>query len=302
MFLGNSMMQCHMNAECNDFKTEIITDIGKKKFHTLYHDDDVYMLFKEKDKFLKMSISDSEYYKRRSEIQQNTFFEYSLYLIALILESLLFALYAVQPLKRALKLNEEFVKDILHDFNTPLSSLRINLKILKKKFGKNEEIQRSDEAIENILLLQNNLHYYLSQSKLQYEKIDIEKLLKERITFFQSNFSDISISLESDKTIISTNKDAFTRIVDNLLSNACKYNIQNGNIRVVLHNNILSIEDTGIGIKNPQNVFKRHYTENDSGIGLGLHIVKKLCEELGVNVEVVSELNKGTKFTLYLEA
>jgi signal transduction histidine kinase len=48
-----------------------------------------------------------------------------------------------------------------------------------------------------------------------------------------------------DKTTLETNKDAFTRILDNLLSNAGKYNIANGNVNIVLQGSTLTIQDTG---------------------------------------------------------
>ena len=122
--------------------------------------------------------------------------EYFLYLIVLILESFFCALYAIRPLKKALKLNEEFVKDILHDFNTPLSALKINFKILKKKFGNDDALNRSEEAIQSILSLQDNLHYYISQNKLHNEKVRLDKIIEQRVVYFQSIFPNLNISCD----------------------------------------------------------------------------------------------------------
>ena len=298
MHVGNKIMQCYMNKECKDFQTTIVKDIQDKKFHTFYKDSEVYMLFKSSDGYVKMSIQKSEYQSKQAEIKKHATLEYALYLMVLILESLFFALYAIRPLKRALILNEEFVKDILHDFNTPLSALKINLKILKKKFGSDDAIERSDEAIKNILSLQENLHYYLSQSKLQNEKIDLDELINARTKYFQSLFPSLKITANTQKTVISANRDVVIRIVDNIISNACKYNKKDGEVKISLKDKSLVIQDSGIGIKNTKEIFKRHYKENQRGLGIGLHIVKKLCDELNIELEVTSTLGVGSSFTL----
>lgn len=291
-------MQCHLNKECKNFKISPLQSIGNKKLHTFYQDYDVYMLFKSKDSYIKLSMPLDKYDKNRYTIKKHIVLEYVLYLIALILESFLFALYALRPLKKALQLNEEFVKDILHDFNTPLSALKINLKILKKKFGDDDAIKRSDESIENILSLQENLHYYIKQSKLQVEKVELDKLLQQRSAYFETLFKDISIGTELEKYTIDANRDILIRIFDNIIHNACKYNQKNGTVFISLKNNILIIEDSGIGIKNPKKIFQRHYKEQSIGMGIGLHIVKKLCEELEIMIDVDSQVGKGSKFIL----
>jgi signal transduction histidine kinase len=84
------------------------------------------------------------------------------------------------------------------------------------------------------------------------------------------------------------------------MSNASKYNKDEGTVKVVLKNKLLTIEDSGVGIKNPQEIFQRYYKEGNKGIGIGLHIVQKLCEELNINIKVESSLDVGTKFTLDL--
>lgn len=63
---------------------------------------------------------------------------------------------------------------------------------------------------------------------------------------------------------------------------------------------LLSIKDSGKGIANPSKIFNRFYKEQERGIGIGLHIVKKLCDELKIGIDVKSELGVGTTFTLKL--
>ncbi len=220
-------------------------------------------------------------------------------IIALI--SLLFALYALSPLRKALHLTEEFIKDILHDYNTPLATLRLNVSMLKNEIGDNKKIDRIENSVQNILNLQSNLRSYLNSHAMQKEFFDLQELLQKRISLIDNSYKDINFSLEIKSVKLHTNKDAFTRIIDNLLSNAAKYNKKGGNVSVCFKNHILEIQDTGKGIKNPRRVFERFYKEQERGIGIGLHIVKKLCEELHIDISLQSEVNKGTIFRLNLK-
>jgi signal transduction histidine kinase len=114
-------------------------------------------------------------------------------------------------------------------------------------------------------------------------------------------FSDINFSLDIKKVELKVNPEAFVRIVDNLLSNAGKYNVEGGTVKLTFIDKYLIIEDSGIGIKNPNKVFNRFYRETSRGMGIGLHVVKKLCDALNIGIKVESQLKKGTKFSLNLE-
>jgi len=96
---------------------------------------------------------------------------------------------------------------------------------------------------------------------------------------------------------IFTNKNAFVRIIDNILSNACKYNtLESGYIKISLNEDILIIKDNAKGIKNTTRIFDRYFKENKRGIGIGLHIVKKLCTKLDIEVSLKSKYKVGTEF------
>jgi len=88
------------------------------------------------------------------------------------------------------------------------------------------------------------------------------------------------------------------RILDNLLINAAKYNKENGDVQIQIKATTLSISDTGKGIKNANKIFDRFYKEHERGLGIGLHIVKKLCDELNIKIKVSSQVDKGTSFAL----
>lgn len=239
---------------------------------------------------------------RLERLESEHYAKFWFYTIFSALISFLFSIYALRPLHKALRLNEEFVKDILHDFNTPISSMLINLKLFKREIGDNPKIKRLENNIQSILSLQENLQIFLKGVPKQSEAFSLKSLVKARIQYFEVLYPDIEYSIDIPVLNVTTNKDAFTRILDNLLSNAGKYNIANGTVSITLDGNTLSIADTGKGIKKPLKVFDRYYKEQDRGIGIGLHIVKKLCDELSIPISIESKEHKGTTIHLNLAA
>lgn len=235
-------------------------------------------------------------------LQKELLWNFFIVVFVIAILSFLFALYALSPLRKALHVTEEFIKDILHDFNTPLSTLRLNVSMLKSETGENTKIERIENAVQNILNLQANLRAYLHSHVTQKEQIVLKEFLEERINLIESNYRDITFHIEVPATVLHVNKDSFTRIIDNLLSNAAKYNKKEGYVKVYLKGDILVIEDSGKGIENPKRVFERFYKEQERGIGIGLHIVKKLCEELEITISLESTVGVGTYFFLNLRA
>jgi signal transduction histidine kinase len=298
MGVETEMMQCHLQDECDSFDRVSTQNKEQKKLHQLYNDDGLYMIFEHNRDFVKMYIQKSIYNSTKDDIRVLIMSKYIIYLLVLLVISVLFSLYSIRPLKKALKINEEFVKDILHDFNTPLTTIGINHKILKKQFGESDALVRSDEAISNILSLQSNLHYFLKQSKLKNGFIDLKSLLNKRTGYFKRLFPDLEFILKMDDSTIFTNENAFVRVLDNLIENACKYNKSKGFIKISLQKRVLKIEDSGIGIINIDKIFERYYKESDRGFGIGLHVVKKLCDELDIRVTAKSQQQKGTIFSL----
>jgi signal transduction histidine kinase len=219
-------------------------------------------------------------------------------LIITLILSVLFSLYTLYPLKKSLQMTNEFIKDILHDFNTPISTIRLNSDLLKDTNTK--AVTRIRSGVDTILNLQNNLKNYIDDELGESEEFDINELIQERLKLLVATCPYLKFKTNVPKKIIYTYKDGMIRILDNILSNACKYNKQNGKVFISLENNILEIRDTGIGIKNPKKVFDRFYKESSRGLGIGLHIVDKLSKKMSIPIEIDSKINKGTVFKLDL--
>jgi signal transduction histidine kinase len=203
--------------------------------------------------------------------------------------------------------NKRFIVDTIHQIKTPLSVITLNIDYVKTKI-KDEELKEILEEIEaSVLMLTNSyedLSYISGNGVVKYEAveyIDLGAFLKERIHFFNI------VAKANNKVIISDieegikykiNKIEFERIVDNNISNAVKYSIKE-EIFVSLKKKegfaVLKFESYGEKIKNPSEVFSKNYREHlhKRGLGIGLNIVKEICEKYGIEYKVYYKEGKN---------
>ena len=122
--------------------------------------------------------------------------------------------------------------------------------------------------------------------------------MKQRVEYFNKLFPKLTFEIEGEKFIVDTNEIAVTRIFDNIISNACKYNKKEGSIVIIFEEKRVIIKDSGCGMKVLQRAFERFYKESERGMGIGLSIVSKLAYELGIEVSLKSEVGVGTEVKL----
>jgi signal transduction histidine kinase len=303
--LFSQMRLCSFDLKCEQFEIDFI-EPNTQKLYTLYKEnktlESYYPIPNSKKYIMHISFGSDKYDVELQKLQREAIYNFLAILGVVLILSILFSIYALYPLRSALLLTQEFIKDILHDFNTPLSSLRLNSAMLKKEIGESEKLSRIEQSVEKILNLQQHLRSYLQNHLQEKEKIDIKDIIQKDIYMLEKNYPDIEFIVDMQNKYIFTNKDAFLRIIENILSNAAKYNKSGGLVKISYDTktDTLHITDTGKGIKNPRRIFERFYKEQERGLGIGLHIVKKLCEELGIKIEVKSELGVGSDFILNL--
>ena len=104
-------------------------------------------------------------------------------------------------------------------------------------------------------------------------------------------------------------KNEFNEIVRNLIDNAIKYNKENGSIELILKDGVLTVSDTGIGIKDEDKsrIFERFYrvdkgrSKKSGGTGLGLAIIKHICLNNNYRIELESRILEGSSFKIYFK-
>ena len=285
------------------FELKFVPAAAAGKLLTLHRGTDgVYGYFvvpTEDDFRMQVILPMAAYRRQLRQIRDEALQGAVLYLVVIFLASLLLAYYSLQPIRRAMQLNKEFIRDILHDVNTPLASIAVNLKLLEKRFGHHRALDRIQNNIETLGVLRENLHTYLGKRQGEISDFDLASLVAERLEYFRVLYPTIRFEQTIDGGVVCrTYRHAFVRILDNLISNAAKYNTAKGNVTVTLSGMLLVVADTGRGIRDPGRAFERHYKEGERGMGLGLHIVETLCVQLDIGLKLESTVGVGTQVSL----
>jgi len=279
------------------FTLDIVEDDNTKEIFKIYHfEEGLVSYFQIPSKapyLLKISYSEIEYNKRSDVILQKLLHLSIIIFFLILILSIGFSFYALRPMKEALNLLEIFLKDLIHDLNTPATSILLNAKLLRKR-GDFEEIERIELCAKGIASLYKNLELMSPVNITNDEDVFLDELIVNKIEILEKIYPNIQFTLNKNHTNVKSNKNAVDRIIDNLLTNACKYNKKNGYVYINISKNKVQIKDTGIGIKNISKVFQRYYKENDNGLGIGMSIVKQLCDILDIDIEVQSVIGEGT--------
>ncbi len=202
---------------------------------------------------------------------------------------------------------DNFIKDSMHEINTPLSIISVNIDLFTRKFGQNRYLDRIKAAAKTLGNIYNDMDYLIKKDRIEYAKepIELAKFLQERLDYFQEIANLRNIELVGKiiaRPTLFINKTKLQRIIDNTLSNAIKYSNENSKIKIYLKESdsqvILTVKDYGIGIEDPKKIFERYYRENleKGGFGIGLNIVKNILKEEKIELKIVSKPQRGTAF------
>jgi len=280
------------------FDIDIVSKKADDRYYELFiGDKELYILTPIKDAsndILKVYYPKSKYLHALDKIKQHIVWQFVLMSVISLLISVVFSFYILKPLRSSLNLLEVFIKDIIHDLNTPLTNILINLKIIGKNPSIQEEIDSILQSTKTISMLHTNLNSYLKNFTYEQNRFALDKTIQEQIDFFQPSYRHLKWEVSLQECVISSDENAVARVIYNLISNACKYNTNDGFIKITLQNTKLSISNSSYGIKEPSLIFERFYKEHDRGLGIGLHIVEQLCNELDITKELSIQDNVVT--------
>ena len=202
---------------------------------------------------------------------------------------------------------DDFIKDSMHEINTPLSIINLNADLFANKYGENKYLKRMKSASKTLATIYDDMDYLIKQGRVEHKKqpINLGEFIQNRVDYFQeiANLKRISISTKVAPDIIyEFSKTKLQRIVDNTISNAIKYSHDNSSVDISFYREgkhlIFEVKDYGVGIANVNKIFSRYYRENESkgGFGIGLNIVKDIIVEEGIDLDVRSTVGEGTTF------
>ncbi len=212
----------------------------------------------------------------------------------------------LNPVRQRVEAMDKFIKDSAHELNTPISVLMTSVSMLKN--GKNPQkmmkyILSSSKQISQIY---NDIHFsaFNELNEDVFEEFNLKELVSESVEFFNdiSITKNITINSELEDCFIKMDRTKTQKIVNNLLSNAIKYSKKDSVIEVFLEKNILKVRDFGIGISQEEQkeIFKRYKRGNniEGGFGIGLDIVRRICDEYNLTLNLKSEVDKETTFSI----
>jgi len=204
---------------------------------------------------------------------------------------------------------QSVVKKTLHELNTPIATININTKMLRKKIDDEKMLQKIDRieaACANLLKMYEQMEYSIKKEVQYVEEdfFDLAEAVKESMKHFEDIKGGIELRSSVKSVLIKTDKNGFIQVLDNLISNAIKYNKKDGFVQIELQGKKLIISDSGIGI-DPKNlfvVFDSYYQADSAneGFGMGLAIVKEFCDRHKININIDSN-EEGTSFILDLK-
>ncbi|MGY0407112.1 MAG: sensor histidine kinase [Polaribacter sp.] len=225
--------------------------------------------------------------------------------------------------KKIADIKTDFVNNITHELKTPLATLTLATKMLKKKelILKSSIIETTVNTIERQNIRLQKLIDQVLNNSLRYQKIKLTKELVNTKDYLEMIIDDFQLSLDSKSIKIDKNMETntavfidkfyYTTAILNILENAVKYGKEDVEIKISAKtdkNFTVSISDNGIGIPKKQQpfLFDKFYrvgnkeVHNVKGLGLGLYYTHQIIKAHQGTISVESKENSGSKFTIQI--
>ena len=213
----------------------------------------------------------------------------------------------------------EMAKQVAHEIKNPLTPMKLGLQHLQRSWNDkdpnfNEKFERFNntfiQQIESLSLIASEFSSFAQMPQTSKELVDLKDIVSNVVDLYK-NTNDIEIHLgylPGLKSMVMADKDQMIRTFNNLIKNAIQSipSQRNGQINVDLLNDkghfLVMIQDNGSGIEEEKQskIFQPNFTTKNSGMGMGLAIVKNIIDNAGGKIWFQSELNKGTTFYVSL--
>ncbi len=226
-------------------------------------------------------------------------------------------------LHEANRRKDEMIAVVSHDLCSPLTGFRMVIDLLRRDDGSNDPDELLDLMDHSTRRMVSMVRGLLDAAKLQAETVELENddvLVSDVIQLsleplvVSANAKQITLEFHpsENEPIIYADRLRLSQIFNNLLSNAVKFTAPGGRVDVTLETARdgirATVSDTGLGIPKDDlpHIFEKYYqaatksTAGEKGAGLGLAIVREAVLSHGGRIDVTSEVNRGTTFTIYL--
>ena len=250
----------------------------------------------------------------------------SVLLVAFIAITFLFLYRNLLAQRRLALMKNDFISNITHELKTPIATVNVAIEALRNFDALSNpertkeyldisatELQRLSMLVDKVLKLSM---FENKDIELQYEEIDLEKLVEDVIHSMRLQFekqkATISFKTFGPDFMITADRMHITSVIYNLIDNALKYSQANPTIKiemVSISNDLqLSVSDNGIGISADytSKIFEKFFRvpsgnhHNIKGYGLGLSYVAEVVRKHNGTIDLETELGKGSRFIIKL--
>ncbi len=250
----------------------------------------------------------------------------SLIFIVIILVCFSYAIHTIFRQKKLSEIKSDFINNMTHEFKTPISTVSLACEALRDDqirtteglsdrylgiiHDENKRLGLQVEKVLQMAVIERN------DFKLKLEEVNVHEIIEKALANIQiqvtSKGGKISTDLQAINQTITADQMHLTNIVYNLLDNANKYSADEPAIKIMTIDHakgiMIKIIDKGIGMSKEvvNKIFEKFYRiptgnlHDVKGFGLGLAYVKNMVEAHGGDIEVKSELKKGSEFTVFL--
>jgi two-component system, OmpR family, sensor kinase len=251
-------------------------------------------------------VKTTEYHAKILHLQKEVAFATAvLFLLVTLISSVLAKLF-MRPIRQKVDQIERFIQDISHELNTPITALQMSAqRALQKKEYDAKSLTHILISTKQLLSIYRSLTYLSFTPKEQeIRTIDLKTVVEETVEFYAQLCEAKRIRVQTDlqPASRSISLDKAHLLFSNLLSNAVKYSLPNSTIYITLSNQNFTIRDEGVGIEKSrlEKIFEPYERGSHiaGGFGVGLSIVKQICDEEKIGLFVTSKLHQGSTFTL----
>ncbi len=251
-------------------------------------------------------IKTDEYHIKLQKLQKSVLLSMAVVFFLIVIISYILSKLFMRPLRQKVQQIEDFVQDISHELNTPITALKMSSQRALKKGVYDEKILTNISiSTKQLYSIYQSLAYLnFSAPTQEATQITIKPIVEETLKYYDEllNAKSIRTKTSLQDTHLRILPERATLLFSNLLSNAIKYSMPDTTIYITLKEGYFSIKDEGVGIPKEKlrNIFTLYERGSNiaGGFGVGLSIVKQICDEYAISIELHSKEGVGSEFIL----